>query len=84
MNVDPQMIHVFDPAFDVAALKRCSIDAAFELFVVKIAHTAVRIGRLQNHGPVETLELVDILFGEYVRLKIDDHVIFSSQSIYRA
>ena len=40
------------------------VDPALELLIVKIPHAAMRIGRFENHGAVETLHLGEIGFGK--------------------
>ena len=63
MNIDAQLVHVLEPEIDVLALKGRRVDPALELLVVKVEHSAVRIGRFENHRAVELLHRGKIVSG---------------------
>src|SRR6516162_3884289 len=46
MDIDAQLIHVLYSATNILPLEGRGIDPTAELFVIKISHAAVRIGRL--------------------------------------
>src|ERR1051325_9458627 len=74
VDIDSEAIHILDALREVPPLKRRRIDPASELAVVEVRHTAVRVRRFEYDRSVDPPELVDVRFGEAMRLKINDHV----------
>src|SRR5262245_3869845 len=64
---------MLNSATNILPLESCRVNAAAEFLIVKIAHAAVRIRRLQNHHAVDALHFLKIRLRVNMSLKIDDH-----------
>ena len=58
---------------NILPLEGRRVDPASELFVVKVGHAAVRIGRFQNHRAIDAFHFIEVRFRVNMSLKINDH-----------
>src|SRR5262245_43822045 len=62
LPVDPKPVHMLDSALNISPLKRNGIDAAPEILIVEIDHSAVSVRCLHNYAAMRLLHRTQILF----------------------
>ena len=73
MDIDAQLIHVRQLAFNILSLEGRRINPAAKFLIVKVSHAAVGIGRFQDHRAIHAFHLVEISLRINMGLKIDYH-----------